>query len=87
MTTPSSLNECHQAEEPARVLLDRLGWTYVPREALPAAQMRLNDWLSEEQAERAIFELEHVNEVGIARNRTIHEYLTVRLLLTVNTPR
>ena len=32
MTTPSPINEYSQAEEPARVLLERLGWTYVPRE-------------------------------------------------------
>ena len=103
MTTPSALNEFSQAEEPARVLLGRLGWTYVPREALAAersgerevllkgrlraALLRLNDWLTEEQAERAVFELEHVNTVGMARNQKIHEYLTFGLPLTVNTPR
>ena len=84
MTTPAKLNEYSQAEEPARVLLERLGWTYVPREALAsersgerevllmrrlrAALLRLNEWLTEEQADRAIFELEHVNAVGMARN-------------------
>ena len=103
MTTPSALNEYHQAEEPARVLLERLGWTYVPREALAAersgerevllkgrlraALLRLNDWLTGEQAERAIFELEHVNAVGMARNQAVHEYLTFGLPLTVNTRR
>ena len=101
MTDPSSakLNEYSQAEEPARVLLERLGWTYVPREALAAersgerevllkgrlraALLRLNEWLTEEQAERVIFELEHVNEVGIARNQKVHEYLTFGLPLTI----
>ena len=34
MTVPSNRNEHHQAEEPARALLERLGWTYVAREAL-----------------------------------------------------
>ncbi len=101
MTTPSALNEYSQAEEPARVLLERLGWTYVPREALTAehneerevllkgrlraALLRLNEWLTEAQAERVIFDLEHVNEVGISRNQKIHEYLTFGLPLTVNT--
>ena len=101
--SPATLNEYSQAEEPARVLLERLGWNYVPREALAmerseerevllkgrlrAALLRLNDWLTEEQAERAIFDLEHVNEVGIARNQKIHEYLTFGLPLTVNTQR
>ena len=103
LTTPAKLNEYSQAEEPARVLLERLGWAYVPREPLAAersgerevllkgrlraALLRLNDWLTEEQAERAIFDLEHVNEVGITRNQKIHEYLTFGLPLTVNTPR
>ena len=83
------------------MLLERLGWTYVPREALAAersgerevllkgrlraALLRLNEWLTGEQAERVIFELEHVNEVGIARNQKLHEYLTFGLPLTVNT--
>ena len=40
MTTPSALNEYHQAEEPARARLARLGWTYVPREALAAERKR-----------------------------------------------
>ena len=103
MTTPSALNEYGQAEEPARVLLERLGWTYVPREALAAerggerevllkgrlraALLRLNDWLTEEQADRAIFELERVNAVGMARNQAVHEYLTFGLPLTVNNHR
>ena len=31
MPTPSSINEYIQAEEPARVLLERLRWTFAPR--------------------------------------------------------
>ena len=101
MTTPARLNELNQAEEPARALLERLGWTYVPRESLAAersgerevlltgrlraALLRLNEWLTEEQAERVIFDLEHIHEVGIARNQKIHEYLTFGLPLTINT--
>ena len=34
MTTPFHLNEFNRAEYPARRLLERLGWNYVPREAL-----------------------------------------------------
>ena len=34
MTTTSALNQFNRAEEPARALLERLGWPYVPREAL-----------------------------------------------------
>ena len=54
---------------------------------LRAALLRLNDWLTGEQAERAIFELKHVNAVGMARSQTVHEYLTFGLPLTVNTRR
>ena len=38
MRTPRSakLNEYNHAEEPARLLLERLGWTNVPRDALAA---------------------------------------------------
>ena len=100
MTTPSKLNEYNHAEEPARVLLERLGWTYVPRETLAAergderevllkgrlkaALMRLNEWMTEEQAERAIFELEHIGATGMARNQAVHEYLTYGMPLTVD---
>ena len=72
MTTPAKLNEFNHAEDPARLLLERLRWSYVPREALAAerggerevllkgrlraALLRLNEWMTEEQAERVIFE-------------------------------
>ena len=92
MTTPAKLNELNHAEEPARRLLEGLGWTYVPRETLAAergdrrevllkgrlraALLRLNEWMMEEQAGRAIFELEHIDATGMARNQAVHEYLT-----------
>ncbi len=103
MTTPAKLNEFNHAEEPARVLLERLGWSFVHREALAAergderdvllrrrlkaALRRLNEWMTEEQAERAIFELEHVDATGMARNQRVHEYLTYGISLTVDGPR
>lgn len=37
MTTPDKLNELDQAELPARDLLVKLGYTYVPREVLAAS--------------------------------------------------
>ena len=77
MTSHAKLNEFNHAEEPARVLLERLGWTYVPRETLTAernneretllkgrlrrALLRLNEWMTEEQAERVIFDLERTS--------------------------
>ena len=100
MTTPIKLNEYNSAEDPARRLLEQLGWTYVPREALAAergderevllkgrlrrALLRLNEWMTEEQADRAIFELEHVDATGMARNQKVHEYLTYGMPLTVD---
>ena len=36
MTTPAKVNEYSQSEEPARILLEQLGWTYVKREGLAA---------------------------------------------------
>ena len=103
MNVSSKLNEYNHAEEPARVLLERLGWTYVPREALAAergnerevllrgrlkaALVRLNDWMTEEQGDRAIFDLEHVDAMGLARNQRVHEYLTYGMPLTVDSER
>ena len=31
-TSPAKLNELNHAEEPARALLEQIGWTYVPRD-------------------------------------------------------
>ena len=100
MTSPAKLNEFHAAEDPARRLLERLGWTYVPREALAAergderevllkgrllrALRRLNEWMTEEQADRVIFELEHIDATGMARNQAVHEYLTYGMPLVVD---
>ena len=102
MTTSAKLNEFNHAEDPARRLLELLGWAYVPREALAeergnerevllkgrlrAALLRLNEWLTEDQADRVIFELENVNATGMARNQRVHEYLTYGMPLTVDGP-
>ena len=102
MTTPAKLNELHHAENPARELLEKLGWTYVPREALAAergderevllkgrlrhALLRLNEWMTEEQAARVIFELEHLDATGMARNQAVHEYLIYGMPLSVDVP-
>ena len=92
MTTPAKLNELNAAEDPARRLLQRLGWIYVHRDALASerrdehevllrgrlrrALVRLNPWLSESQADSVIGVLERVNATGMARNQAVHEYLT-----------
>ena len=92
-------DELTYAENPARDLLVALGWTYVSREDLAeeranerevilkdrliAALMRLNEWMTVEQAQRVIFNLEHVDETGMLRNQRIHEYLSYGMPLTV----
>ena len=102
-STPAKLNELNYAELPARTLLKQIGWTYVPREVLAEergdqrdviligrlkkALLRLNQWMTEEQAARAIFELEHVDATGMARNSRVHEYLTYGMPLTVDSGR
>ena len=104
MTTSAKLNEFNHAEDPARRLLERLGWTYVPREELApergderevllkgrlrrALLLLLNEWLTGAQADRTIFELEHIDATGMARNQRVHEYLTYGMPLTVDGPR
>ena len=103
MITPAKLNEYNHAEDPARRLLERLGWAYVSREELAgergderevllkgrlrAALLRLNEWITEEQAERVVFDLEHIDTTGIGRNQAVHEYLTYGMPLTVDGPR
>ena len=100
MTSPGKLNELNLAENPARELLERLGWTYVPREELAAerdderdvllygrltsALLRLNEWMTEDQAQRVIFNLQHLDETGLARNRAVHEYLSRGMPLTID---
>ena len=99
----SKLNEFNHAEDPARRLLECLGWTYLRRDTLAsergderevllkgrlrATLLRLNQWMTEGQAERAIFELEHIDATGMARNQVVHEYLTYGMPLTVDGPR
>ena len=103
MATTAKLNEYNHAEEPARRLLEQLGWVYFTREALAVergdergvllkarlkqALLRLNEWITEEQAERAIFNLERIEATGMARNQAVHEYLTYGMPLTVDSTR
>ncbi len=100
MTSSEKLNELNLAEIPARELLERLGWTYVPREELAAeredergvllegrltaALLRLNEWMTEDQAQRVIFNLRRLDETGLARNRAVHEYLSRGMPLTID---
>ena len=100
MTTTDRLNELNHAENPAHELLEQLGWTYMPRAVLAgeredergvlltgrlsAALLRLNEWMTEDQAQRVIFNLQHIDATGLARNQRIHEYLVYGMPLTVD---
>lgn len=100
--SPTRLNELHHAEDPARRLLEKLGWSYVSREDLSAergnerevllkdrlrrALLRLNEWMTDAQAQSAISNLEHIDAIGMARNQRVHEYLTYGMPLTVDGP-
>ncbi len=100
MTTSDKFNEEQHAEIPARELLERLGYTYVPREVLAperdrerevllkarltSALLRLNEWMTEEDAQRVIFNLEHIDALGMTRNQKVHEYLVGGMPLTVD---
>jgi len=101
MPVTTRVNELNEAEEPAKELLRRLGYTVVPREILAlerdgerevllkgrlkAGLLRLNDWLKEEEADRVIFNLENVDAVGMARNQAVHELLTYGMAIEVET--
>ena len=103
MTSTAKLNEYNHAEEPARRLLEQLGWTYVTRDALAEerlderdvllrgrlkrALLKLNEWMTEEQAARVIHNLERIEETGMARNQAVHEYLTYGMPLAVDAAR
>ena len=100
MTTSTKFNELNSAETPARELLERLGYEYVPRDVLAAERegerevllkgrltaslLRLNEWMTEDQAQRVIFNLEHVDATGLARNQAIHAYLAYGMPLTID---
>ncbi|MEZ4554189.1 MAG: type I restriction endonuclease subunit R [Dehalococcoidia bacterium] len=100
MTSSDRLNELNHAENPARDLLVRLGYEFVSREMLAAeredergvlligrltaALMRLNEWMTQDHAQRVIFNLQHLDATGLARNQRIHEYLVYGMPLTID---
>ena len=53
------------------------------KDRLTAALLRLNEWMTADQAQRVIFNLQHVDETGLLRNQKIHEYLSYGMPLTV----
>ena len=54
------------------------------RGRLTAALLRLNEWMTEDQAQRVIFNLQHVDATGLARNQAIHTYLAYGMPLTID---
>ena len=99
MTTSYHPDELTHAENPARDLLVALGWKFVSRTDMKAerpnerdiiltgrlteALLRLNQWMTADQAQRVIFNLQHVDETGMRRNQRIHEYLSYGMPITV----
>ena len=57
MTTPNKLNEFNHAEDPARRLLERLGWTYVPAEQLASERATERDVLLKDRVRAALLRL------------------------------
>lgn len=100
MTATTGTDEFSLAEEPARVLLEGLGWSFMSSDVLAEerqserevllkarlrkALLRLNEWMTGDQADRVIFELEHLEGFGMARNQSVHEYLTYGMPLAVD---
>ncbi len=83
--------EAAYAECPARALLESLGWLYRPGlgdarnrdgardsllvDRLREALLRLNEWMTEHEAERVISRLRRSEGVGVVENRRVHEWL------------
>ncbi|GIV04344.1 MAG: type I restriction enzyme [Fimbriimonadales bacterium] len=105
MTSPAAtarINELNEVETPARELVEKLGYVFVPRAALAteraderdvllegrlaSALRRLNPWMTDDHVARAIFALRNVAPTGMARNQAIHEYLTYGMPLDVDEP-
>jgi len=88
------INEVNEAEKPAKELLRKLRYTFVPRVLLAAerdderavllkgrlrnALLRLNPWMTDDQVERAIFKLENVDATSVMEH-AIRAQITERL--------
>ena len=64
MTMSAKLNELHLVETPARELIERLGWTYEPREALAAERDDRRDVLLQGRLTRALAAAQRVDDGG-----------------------
>ena len=60
MTTAGRPNKLHHAEYPARRLLERLGWTYAPRQALAAKGWDERDVLLRNASEAGVVAAQRV---------------------------
>ena len=103
MVDPSDTNPRSSPDGVDRRLLDPAVWHHISAEQmetersgsrevllkgrLRAALLRLNEWMTETQAERVVFELENINAVGMVANRAVHQHLTYGMPLTVDGPR
>ena len=64
MNSPAKLNEYNHAEQPACALLERLRWTYVPREALVAERGGEREVLLKGRLKAALMRPERVDDGG-----------------------
>ena len=64
MTSTAKLNEYNHAEEPARRLLEQLGWTYVPREVLASERGDEREVLLNESSEACAAAAQRVDDGG-----------------------
>ena len=69
MITPAKLNEFNHAEDPARRLLEQLGWTYVPRETLAAERGDDREALLKGRLKAALLRPQRVDNRGAGRAR------------------
>ncbi len=51
---------------------------------LTAALKRLNAWMTDDHAQRVVFNLKHIDATGLGRNQAVHEYLSHGMPLTID---
>ena len=57
------------------------------KDRLKAAMLRLKEWMTGEQAPRVIFDLKHMDALGVAGNQAVHECLTYGMNVAVDVAR
>lgn len=78
--TPNKLNEFNHAEDPARRLLEQLGWTYAPAEQLAMERANEGDVLLKDRLRATLLRLNH----GLTGRRPSGSSTTWRSLSTAS---